>query len=392
MKLVGALLMAALALVPLDARGVAAATNVELTARASVIAGIVDAQPSFDPALFDARAAASSVGTSSLSSVVWPSFLVDAFFFLYGFQPVERIGLGIAQAGWPQGPTEARASQSEAFASNLNGVVERPVVVGASHASAERDVAHAEVAASSVVLPQGITFEGARSSARIDRSAGAERAVARMWFDRVEIGPVTIEGFFAEASVSPGQVGRSTLTFADLTVAGTRVRLEGDTVIAPTRAAQELVDSTLAATGIEIGLLRPVADPSSARQRGLRITVPFQATDPTGATYDARFEVVLGDVAADAISTSSARPTPVRQPTRAPVLSDRAEVVPVAIAPPPRFEALPDVPATRVIRRVITQAGVPAPRANARGAYAAFLVLALAFLAFRPLIRQAARP
>jgi hypothetical protein len=391
--MLGALLVAAIALVPLDVRGVDAATNVELNARASISVGLVDAQPSFDPALLDARAAASSVGTSSLASVVWPSFLVDAFFFLYGFQPVERIALGIAQAGWPQGPMTARASQSEAFASNLNGVIERPVIGGASNATASRDAALADVAAVTATLPGGVTLEGARSVARIDRTAGAELAVAQLWIERVQVGPLAIEGFAAEARARPGTTGEPTLTFAEMTIAGTPVRLEGDAVIAPTRALQEQVDAALAASGIEIGLLTRDADPSAARQRGLRIAVPFQGADPTGATYDARFELVLGDVSADGLARAAAARPPAPVTSRPPAQPGevRAPVVPIAVAPPP-IAAAPDVPATRIIRRVVTQAGVPAPRANARGAYAATLLLALVLLAFRPLIRQAARP
>lgn len=393
MRLLGALLAASLVFVPLGARDAIAEGTVELSARASISASIIDAQPAFDPAFIDARAAASSVGTSSIASVAWPSFLVDAFFFLYGFQSVERIALGIAQAGWPQGPVASRATQSEAFASNLDGVVDRPIVGGASEATATARDARAAASATEATFPGDVTISGATSRADVDRTPGVVRAHAEMRIARIVVGPIEIRGLTATATASPDARARS-LTIAEITVAGTPVTLSGDTLIAPSRAAQTLVDQALAATGVQIEILPTRERATGSGQQGLRIAVPVRATDPTGAPHDVRVEFVFGDVRAEAVETLLSLDTPRSGP---PSNSSGRTSAPIVVRAPRDLSA-PDLPATgaapiaTVERRVVTPLGLPGARATAGGAYGAFLALALALLALRPLVRQAARP
>lgn len=55
-----------------------------------------------------------------MSGAIWPGFLVDAFFWLYGFQTLERAALGISESQWPNQPHDARASSSRFVMSNFS--------------------------------------------------------------------------------------------------------------------------------------------------------------------------------------------------------------------------------------------------------------------------------
>ena len=125
--------------------------------------------------------------------------------------------------------------------------------------------------------------------------------------------------------------------------------------------------------------------------RGVSISVPLRATDPAGESRDVRIAYVFGDVHADALATEIETTAPPATPSQ-PVSWPR-DPTPAFAAPHARAEALqPGAPATSVVRKIVRTARAPSPPASARGAYGAFMALAIALLAFRPLVRQAARP
>lgn len=372
----------------------------EVRARASVSVALADAQPSFDPALVDASSSASSVGTGSISSAIWPSFLVDAFFFLYGFQSVERLGLGIAQAGWPQGPFDADATQSRIALSNLKGIAELPADAGRSSAHAAEGAADAEAAIATATVPGGVLITAARSTSRVETGPDGARGSAVNAVSEVVAGPLALRGVRGDATARVGAVPNASqhLEIARADVAGIPVEIDASRARAASASAQDTVDRALEAAGITVRLLPSTeerdAQGARARSGGVLVEVTAQATDPTGTPRNVAIGYLFGAAEAAARATALA-PAVVRRP--APPVPTSAPggpfVTPPAPPQAPLFGPRAVDPVTRIRRTlVVTGTAIPAPRATARGAFAALLAFALGLLAIRPLIRQAARP
>lgn len=398
--MIAATVMMAGTVVP--ARAAAPASRAfEVSARASISVALANVQPSFDPAIVDASSSASSIGTSSISSAIWPSFLVDAFFFLYGFQEVERLGLGIAQAGWPQGPFVANATQSQIALSNLKGIAEFPADAGRSSARAAERAADAEAAATTAMVPGGVVIRHAHSTSQISTDADAARGRAQNTVSEIVAGPLTLRGVRGEAAASVGVAAEATqhLTIGAATVAGTPVVIDAGGARATTTSAQTAVNDALEVAGISVRLLPSTeetgADGARARSGGVLVTVTAQATDPTGTPRNAQIGYIFGATEAAARATTL---TPAAREPAAPRPSvfgpiDRGG--PPTFVPPTRSDTGPPapVPGTKIRRTfVVTGGATPTPAASARGAFAAILAFALGLLALRPLVRQAAKP
>lgn len=391
-RLAGAVL-AALLVAPVGA-GAAPATSrraLEASARASVLAATLDVQPSFDPAIAESRSTSSNVGTTSLDGVIWPGFLVDAFFFLYGFQSVERLGLGISEARWPQGPTDADATLSGVALASVTDPAAAPAKVGESSASARPTGASGRSSIAAVSLPGGVAIAAASSSSHVRTAGGVASGEALQEVAGVTAGPLEIETIRADASAAAGQrrAAESSLLVVGARVAGQAVSVDDEGVRAATDAAQEIVDAALGASGIAVRLVpaaRKVSgDDAEASSGGVLVSVRAAQEDPTGTPRNVEVGYLLG------AASVSARAVPLDAPPAPPRPGAEALGTTFSRARPAAAEdAPPAAPPTLIRRRVIATSA--APGSDARGAYGAVVLAALALLLARPLIRFASRP
>lgn len=378
----------AVAVAPARASQVPAA--VETDARASVFVAQLDVQPAFDPAFADARASTSTVGNASLASVVWPSFLVDAFFFLYGFQSVERVGLGIAEARWPQGPSRADATQSNLLFANGGDPSMFPGAIGRSVATADADAGRARAHTTELAAPM---LDVADAASVADASAVAT-ASSRQTLRRVAAGPLVIGHLDAVADASVALLdaprARATITLTDVTVAGTPVRIDGDGVRAATADAQEAANAALQAAGVEVRLVpgseRIEPGSASASTGGVLITFAQRRDDPTGAERDVRVGYLLG------AASASARSTAIVGPPAPPGGPGHVEIPGTTTVVPVGGDLDPAPPAGRGTRALVVTESSAVPPIGARGAYAAVMLVAVALFGIRPLVRAASRP
>lgn len=384
-----ACLCAAVALVGATALPAGASVGaVEASARASIVAGIIDAQPAFDPAIVDSRSTLSTIGTSTTASVVWPSFLVDAFFYLYGFQSVERVGLGIAESRWPSGPTAADATLSDLAFANGGDAMLVPGKGGRSIARAASDVTSGQSSITDAALPGGIAVDAATSTSQIEGAISAEQTVSG-----VRVGPLSIDAIRGTTSIV-GQDARARLVIAGATVAGVPVTIDDEGAHATTATAQAIVDDALTGRGLDVRVIptrTTDGQNASASTGGLAILASQQATDPTGTPRDVRVGVTLG--VATAARGVTIIPAVILPPSGGggpfadligppPSLSDPPVDVPRADA-----RGLPIVRTRQIVTPVPTT-----PAGAARTAYGALLLIAAGALLFRPLVRAVARP
>jgi hypothetical protein len=386
-----ALTFAAALLVPAAGGSAQPALALEANARASILAGTLDVQPAFDPAIADSRAASSNVGTSSLQSVGWPGFLVDAFFFLYGFQSVERTGLGIAEARWPQGPGDSDATLSSTL---LAGVpADDSGRIGTSVAHADRGRAGGVAMIHESALP-GISFHSAKSTTSVVTLGRISSSASEQTVQDVEAGPLLVRAVQGRARAIAGAKREATqsLVVTGATVAGNEVAIEESGVHATTEVAQQAVEQALSAAGMTVRLLpgskRAGAAQSSASSGGLFVGFQAAQTDPTGTPRNVVVGFLLGSASADsrAVALGSA-----------PVVSGGLggeDVTPPAVVAgrpslPPASFVNPMAP--RILRRtILTRAS--GPPWSARAAYGGLVLAALGLLLARPLLRISSRP
>jgi hypothetical protein len=371
----------------------------EASARGSVIAGIAGVEPNFDPALIDSLSTSSNLGTSSISSVVWPSWLVDAFFFLYGFQPVERLALGIAEARWPHEPGEADEADgtlSDLLFLNAGDPDALPGKGGKSLARAVEGRASGDVAASAFALPGGITVGTATSSTEVRTENNNSFAAGRQAMFDVVAGPLHIESIRGGATTRSGAaatVADATLVVAGATVAGIPVVIGEASVRALNEATQGQVDQILRSAGIDAHLVpsseHSSSEASSASSGGVEMRVHQVAADPTGEPRDVTLGYIFGSATAATRATVLEQFPPFRPatfrtvspPTTRTILAPRAMA---NVAPAPS-------PVTRIHRRTIITAAVTVPTDGARTAYGAIMFFAVCLLAVRPVLRALAR-
>lgn len=86
-------------------------------AAAAVVVGNFD--PDVDVWPMYSESSIDNGSSHGLSGAIWPGFLIDAFFFLYGVHPQMRAGLGISETQWPNPPHTARAESSGFLLANF---------------------------------------------------------------------------------------------------------------------------------------------------------------------------------------------------------------------------------------------------------------------------------
>lgn len=371
-------------------------TVFQASARASVLYSVVDAQPAFDPAVIDARSELSNIGTSSLSSVAWPSFLVDAFFFLYGFQSVERVGLGIAEARYPQGPTVADATQSNLLFANVGDSALLPGKVGRAHGEADREGTHGDAAAGLITLP-GATIGSAAATSSVSADGLAASARATQALKDVSAGPLRIASIAGDARVSIDRSSPTTatqhLTIVGATVGTTPVIIDGDGVRAQSAAAQDQVNDALRAAGVHARIApasTSTGEVASASNGGVLIEVHQSATDPTGTPRNVELRYLLGSARVAARGTTlEAGPGPNIDERVTVQLPD--VTIPGTQGAPAGSAGVGGDGATKIARRTIVIAGVLRIPIDASGAYLALMLAAFGLVLIKPLLRAASR-
>jgi hypothetical protein len=87
-------------------------------AAAAVAVGHVEPNLDFWPMY--SSASIDNEASHGLSAAIWPGFLIDAFFWLYGFQTLERAALGISESQYPNPPHSTKGSSSTFLLSNFS--------------------------------------------------------------------------------------------------------------------------------------------------------------------------------------------------------------------------------------------------------------------------------
>lgn len=369
----------------------AEARVLEASARGSVWAGLIDVQPSFDPAFADSISTASSVGTSSLNSIVWPSFLADAMFFLYEeqfrAQTYERMIFAISNAGWPQGPEDADATLTK----NLPEAV--PGRGGRSIAHAGSDGASGEVALLATAPLEDSIVSAAASSSKVVTKNGVASAYALQQATQISVGPLVVGLVRGEVSAEAGKGAQPTAT-SDLvvtgaTIAGVPVEITEEGARAGSDTLQGLIDTALGDRGLTVRLLPASKDlkpnAASISSGGMLVRFHVEATDPLGTPRNATLGMLFGNATASARAEPLPAP-PIAVPGPTDVVrppSVNTVVVPGSV-PPPSLAA-PLVRRRTILTRATAEAG------DARGLYGAVVLAALGLLFVRPLVRVASR-
>lgn len=357
---------------------------VELQAHAAIFASTVNVQPRFDPAIADSSSAASPLGTSSIDGVAWPGFLVDAFFFLYGFQSVERLALGVTEAHYPQGPATGDATLSNLAFTNAGDPSMVPAHGGHSRAQASEGRASGIAAIAGVALPAG-SLGSATSTSQTE----GDTATATQTVQDFTIGPLHVETISGTASARAGAHAdaEATLRVTGASVNGTVVGIDREGVHAQTASAEAAAASALATAGVSVRLVpaeRSADGASSASSGGVLITIERQFTDPT--PRDVRLALLLGSASAYARAGAEPAGAP-RSTFNGPL------VLGIVLSPaPPATGSRPTEPTQHLRRRIIVTEAAAGVTAGARGAYTGLVVIAFGLLLVRPLVRAATRP
>jgi len=393
------LLCSGFVLLPAGSAGAGSALTAD--ARASIQVGKIFVQPDLDPALIDSRSSSSTLGRTSLDSVIYPSFLIDAFIFLYGQQldqylaplgqhPNPRAMLGISEARSPQGPDSADATWSRVYPGLFGIPNPLPVEAGRSVAFATKDGAHGESTIATQQLGLG-SLNNAISQTSVKTAAGIATADARQSVIGIDLGALKIDAIRGSATATAGNGAPSVSTALDVigaTVNGEPVTIDTEGVRAAAAPLQDQVDQGLAQGGLTVRLLESSKTSSAGTVTGDSggVLVEFHppAGDVLGVPRDVTLGVLLGSASVQAHAASLAAPLPVVPPTMQ------------GVGPNTRTLAIPGTPGTAafqspLIHRRILITTTSAGGVNVRGAYAAILIIALALIFARPLLRAASR-
>jgi hypothetical protein len=371
-------------------------------ARASIQVGKIFVQPDLDPAIIDSRSSASTLGRTSLDSVIYPSFLIDAFIFLYGQQldqflaplgqhPNPRAMLGISEARSPQGPESADATWSRVYPGLFGIPNPLPVEAGRSVAFASKDAAHGESTIATQQLGLG-SLNNAISQTSVKTAAGIATAEAHQSVIGIDFGTLRIDAIRGSASGSVGggaPIVRTSLDVVGATVNDQPVTIDTEGVRAAAAPLQDQVDQSLAQAGLTVRLLESAKNTSSDSVSGSSggVLVEFHppATDVLGVPRDVTLGVLLGSASVEAHAS----------PLSAPI----AGVPPIVEGTGPKTSTvvIPGVPGLAgqrsplIHRRLLITTTPSGSGANVRGAYAAIVFIALGLIFARPLLRAASR-
>jgi hypothetical protein len=227
-----------------------------------------------------------NAASHTLSAGFWPGFLIDAFFWLYKFQPVERSALGVAESLWPNAPHVEEASSSRyatgnvsdlcGFALGVNAALESacrtawdPLVggdaahAGTARATSARTDARGVAQGTRVTLPGGIQIGALRSTSNT-HAMGAEAAVseAAQLATDVHVGSsLVIETIEALATAqasgrSGGATASSVLHLGRVTFNGQPAEIDDQGVHVITDEGAQSVNAVLAAQGFDVRLFQ----------------------------------------------------------------------------------------------------------------------------------------
>lgn len=277
-------------------------------AAAAVLVGNVD--PDVDVWPLYSESSIDNESSHGLSGAIWPGFLVDAFFFLYGVQPQMRAGMGISESQWPNPPHVSQASSTGfftgSFADGCEGafgaqacdgffstIDPAPVGGGESRTESARLRSQGSARGTRFDIPGVLEATEGRAST-ISRFVGGRTLVESVFTAR----DVTIGGVlhidFIEARSLAAAASRHRDAEATSTLRITGADFGGDPVVFDSqgfhvqgdRSTDEL-NAALAAQGIE---LRPsrgrqtVADDGSAAEAatgGLQVTILRERVEET---------------------------------------------------------------------------------------------------------------
>lgn len=227
-----------------------------------------------------------NAASHTLSAGVWPGFLIDAFFWLYKFQPVERGALGVAESLWPNAPHTAEASSSRYATSNTSDLcgfalganpaaeaacrtVWDPFVAGNSlrggtaHASSAETKADGAAQGAGLSLPGGIEVAGVHSGSSTS-AADARTAVseATQRVKEIRIGTsLVIESIEARAVAranggANGASALSVLTLGRVTFNGQAATIDDRGVHVMADEGASSANAILAAQGFDVRLFQ----------------------------------------------------------------------------------------------------------------------------------------
>lgn len=242
-------------------------------ASAAVVVGNFD--PDVDVWPIYSESSIDNQSSHGLSGAIWPGFLVDAFFFLYGVHPQMRAGLGISETQWPNPPHTARAESTGFLLANFaDGCAS---IFGAEACAQAFDAFGTPPAALGVSESQSkhLLSTGTARGARFDVPGLLEAAEARSYTSSAyKDGKTVVESVFtardvtiagdlhidviearsvANAAGDPQRSdGESTLRIVGARFGDTPVMIDDQGLHAQGDSNSDALNEALAETGIEV--------------------------------------------------------------------------------------------------------------------------------------------
>jgi hypothetical protein len=270
-----------------------------LSAAAVAVASV---EPNFDFWPVFAESSMNNSLSHGLAAGFWPGFLIDAFFFIYGFQTTERGALGVSESQYPNPPQDAKASSTGFLLGNFSQgceflfgrqgsttdtckryaapVLDPPGAAGTSETHSAPLSSNGAAHATRFTYPgilEAADVQSATSSKFVDGHARVEAIFAAK---DVTIGAqLHIDAIRARSlSVAGGSpVAQSELSLAGVTFAGQSARIDDQGVHVTGDQSTDAANASLAAQGIEVRLVQgrrqAGGDQVAASSGGLRVRV-----------------------------------------------------------------------------------------------------------------------
>lgn len=242
-----------------------------------------------------------------LSGAMWPGFLVDAFFWLYGFQPIERAALGISESQFPSLPHATEASSSafvmsnfadgcrflfgsggaatEACKNTTGPFINRPPgTVGSSGSRSGDLTSDGWSQATKFVYPSVLEAGSVKTSTSSKFVDGHTVTEAKLVASDVSVANLRIASLTATsvaiATAKPGaNKATSSVSLAGVTYGGQSATVDDSGVHLTADRAADGPNQTLAAQGLQVRLVQgtekssPDGQTSSATSGGLTVRI-----------------------------------------------------------------------------------------------------------------------
>jgi hypothetical protein len=242
-------------------------------AAAAVAAGNVDPNVDFWPMY--SESSIDNESSHGLSGAVWPGFLLDAFFWLYGYQPTERAGFGISETQWPNPPNTASASSSRFMLQSLAGgctsffgadscgqffgALGDPPISGGDSASRSAHLDSSGSARGVSINVPGL-LEATEAWTRTSSRYVGGRTVVESLFaarnitigDQLHIDMIEARSVAAAAGNREGSHGASTLKVIGAKLGDTPVTIDDQGMHTSGDRSSDSIDQALAPQGIEV--------------------------------------------------------------------------------------------------------------------------------------------